>query len=104
MPKGEKAETFELECPCCGATLKVSAALHSVLDFREKPKPKTIEDIQQGLSLIKEAERRREEAFQRSLEQMKTSKDVLAAKFDELLKKAREEDPTKPPPKPPGLD
>lgn len=104
MPKGDKGDTFELECPCCGATLKVNAPLKTVISFREKPKPKTIEDIQQGLSLIKEAERRREEAFQKSFEQMKTSKDVLAAKFDELLKKAREEDPTKPPPKPPGLE
>lgn len=104
MPRGDKGETFELECPCCGATLKVNAALKSVISFKEKPKPKAIEDIQQGLSLIKEAEKRREEAFQKSFEQMKTSKDVLAAKFDELLKKAKEEDPTKPPPKPPGLE
>ena len=101
MPKGEP---FELECPCCGATLKINAALKSVISYKEKPKPKAIEDLQEGLSLIREAEKRREEAFRKSFEQMKTSKDVLSAKFDELLKKAKEEDPTKPPPKPVGLE
>ncbi len=99
-----KADSFDLECPCCGATLKISPALKAVLSYKEKPKPKTIGDIQEGLSLVKEAEKKREEAFQKSFEQMKSSKDVLAAKFDELLKKAKEEDPTKPPPKPLGLE
>lgn len=99
-----KGDSFELECPCCGASLKINAALKAVISYREKPKPKTIGDIQEGLSLVKEAEKKREEAFRKSFEQMKTSKDVLAAKFDELLKKAKEEDPTKPPPKPIGLE
>ncbi len=99
-----KGDSFELECPCCGASLKISPALKAVISYKEKPKPKTIGDIQEGLSLVKEAERKREEAFQKSFEQMKSSKDVLAAKFDELLKKAKEEDPTKPPPKPIGLE
>jgi hypothetical protein len=99
-----KTDSFEIECPCCGATLKISPALKAVLSYKEKPKPKTIGDIQEGLSLVKEAQKKREEAFQKSFEQMKSSKDVLSAKFDELLKKAKEEDPTKPPPKPIGLE
>jgi len=99
-----KGEPFELECPCCGATLKINPALKAVVSFQEKPKPKTIGDIQEGLSLVKQAEKKREEAFQKSFEQLKTSKDVLSAKFDELLKKAKEDDPAKPPPKPIGLE
>lgn len=99
-----KTGTFEIECPCCGAALKVDAALKAVLSFLEKPAPKTIEDIQEGLSRLKGAEQKREEAFRKSFEQMKSSKDVLAAKFDELLRKAKEEDPSKPPPKPLGLE
>lgn len=99
-----KSDSFELDCPCCGATLKISPAVKAVLSYKERPKPKTIGDIQEGLSLVKEAEKKREEAFQKSFEQMKSSKDVLAAKFDELLKKAKEDDPAKPPPKPLGLE
>lgn len=101
MAKGNR---FDLECPCCGATLKIDSEVRAVLDYKEKPKPKTLEDIASGVERLKHAESQREEAFQKSFQQMKSSKDVLAAKFDELLKKAKEDDPSKPPPKPLGLD
>ncbi len=99
-----KPETFELECPCCGATLKIDPVLKVVLSHEAKEAPKTLEDIGAGLEKLKGAEQRREEAFRKSFQQMKSSKDVLAAKFDELLKKAKEDDPSKPPPKPLGLE
>ncbi|MBI4892942.1 MAG: hypothetical protein HY821_20125 [Acidobacteria bacterium] len=99
-----KSEAFEIECPCCGGKLKVDPVLKVVLSHEAKAAPKTIEDIGVGLEKLKGAEQRREEAFNKSFQQMKSSKDVLSAKFDELLKKAQADDPTKPPPKPLGLD
>lgn len=99
MPK-----PFELDCPCCGATLKIDPEVKAVLSHKEKPKPKTLEDISIGVAKLKEQQAAREDAFNKSFEQMKTSKDVLNRKFDELLKKAKEDDPTAPPPKPLGLD
>lgn len=99
-----KPEAFELECPCCGAKLKIDPVLKVVLSHEAKEAPKTIEDIGVGLEKLKGAEQRREEAFKKSFQQMKSSKDVLSAKFDELLKKAKEDDPSKPPPKPLGLE
>jgi len=98
------AKQFEVECPCCGATLKVDSDVRAVLSHKEKPRPKIIEDIGTGVANLKTQEAQREQAFKKSFEQMKTSKDVLAAKFDDLLKKAKEDDPSKPPPKPLGLD
>jgi hypothetical protein len=99
-----KSQTFELECPCCGAKLKVDPVLKVVLSHEAKAAPKTIEDIGAGLEKLKGAEQRREDAFNKSFQQMKSSKDVLSAKFDELLKKAQSDDPSKPPPKPLGLE
>ncbi|MBE7542144.1 MAG: hypothetical protein M9913_16470 [Bryobacteraceae bacterium] len=99
MPK-----PFELDCPCCGATLKIDPEVKAVLSHKEKPRPKTLEDISIGVAKLKEQQAAREDAFNRSFEQMKSSKDVLNRKFDELLKKAKEDDPTAPPPKPLGLD
>ncbi len=99
MPK-----PFELDCPCCGATLKIDPEVKAVLSHKEKPKPKTLEDISIGVAKLKEQQAAREDAFNKSFEQMKSSKDVLNRKFDELLKKAKEDDPTAPPPKPLGLD
>jgi predicted nucleotide-binding protein (sugar kinase/HSP70/actin superfamily) len=98
------ANQFEVECPCCGATLKVDATVKAVLSHKEKPRPKTIDDISSGLEKLKHAQAEREAAFKKSFEQVKSSKDVLAAKFDELLKQAKEDDPSKPPPKPLGLE
>jgi hypothetical protein len=98
------ANQFEVECPCCGATLKVDAQVKAVLSHKEKERPKTIEDISAGVAKLKNAQAEREAAFNKSFEQVKSSKDVLAAKFDELLKQAKADDPTKPPPKPLGFD
>jgi hypothetical protein len=99
-----KLPTFDLECPCCGATLRIDPGVKAILSHTPKPVAKTIEDIGEGLQRLKGAEARREEAFQKSMASVKTSKDVLAAKFDELLKKAKADDPSAPPPKPLGLE
>jgi predicted nucleotide-binding protein (sugar kinase/HSP70/actin superfamily) len=84
--------------------LKIDPDVKAVISHKAKEAPKSLEDISAGLAKLKGAEARREEAFQKSFEQMKSSKDVLARKFDELLKQAKEDDPSKPPPKPLGFD
>jgi hypothetical protein len=106
MAHGNKqaGETFEVECPCCGGTLKIDTRLRAVIDHQAKAKPKTIEDFTEGLQQLRGAEKAREDAFQRSFESLKSSKDVLDRKFDELLKKAQASDPNAPPPKPIGLE
>ncbi len=107
MPPSHNAPripTFEIECPCCGATLKIDAQVRAVLEYKEKPRPKTIEDLEAGVERLKGEEKAREAAFQKSVEAMKSSKSILDRKFEELLKKAKQDDPTAPPPKPLGLE
>lgn len=99
-----KPVAFEVECPCCGGTLKIDPQVRAVISHKEKERPRTLEDISIGVERLKGAEQKREEAFQKSFEAMKSSKDVLSRKFDELLKQAKADDPTKPPPKPLGFD
>lgn len=89
---------FEIECPCCQATLKVDPDTRAVISYKEKPKPKMFEDIEAAAEFHKEAAQRREDVFRKSVEQHKTHKDVLSKKFDELLKQAKS-DPSAPPPK-----
>ena len=102
--KSGTGDTFEVECPCCGATLKVDSRVKAVLEHKEKPRPKTLEDISVGVERLKGAEQAREEAFQKSVEALKSSKSVLDRKFEELLKKAKADDPATPPLKPLGLE
>lgn len=103
--KGRSGSTvFEVECPCCGATLTIDPELKTILDHKEKPKPKTLEDITAGVARLKEAEAERQRAFDKSFEAVKTQKDVLSRRFDELLKKAKEDPDDAPPVKPFDLD
>ncbi len=89
MAKGAKG-LFEVECPCCRAALKVDPETESVISHIVPEKPREIEDIASAVARIKGEGARREEAFQKSVEAEKKSKDVLSKKFDELLKQAKE--------------
>ena len=99
-----KSALFEINCPCCKATLKVDPATHTVITFTEPLQKRTVEDLQSAAQALKGEEARREALFQKSVEAHRNSADVLSKKFDELFKKAKEDDPSKPPPKPLGLE
>ncbi len=80
---------FDLDCPCCHATLKIDPEMGIVISHKEADKPRTLENIEAGLDRLKGESDRREDAFRKSFEQHKSQKDVLARKFDELLKQAK---------------
>lgn len=88
---------FEVKCPCCQAELKVDPETHAVITFKEAVKPPPIEDLAAAVERLKGEAGRREAAFQKSFENEKKQGEVLAKKFDELLKKAKES-PLEPPP------
>jgi Zn-finger nucleic acid-binding protein len=96
MPR--QAKPIDVECPCCHAVLRVDSETGAVLTCTEKEKPKTFQDFTEAVDRFKGEAGRREEAFQKSVQDHKQHKDVLAKKFDELFKKAKE-DPDAPPPK-----
>jgi hypothetical protein len=104
MAMPAKPALFEVDCPCCQAKLKIDPATKAVITFSQPEKPRSIDDIEAAARALKGEAARREELFQKSVEAHRNSADVLSKKFDELFKKAKEDDPTKPPPKPLGLD
>jgi hypothetical protein len=103
MAKGATA-LFEVQCPCCQASLKIDAGTRAVISHKAVERPRTVEDMDTALNLLKGEAARREEAFQKSVEAHKKSKDVLARKFDELLKQAKESPDTPPPQRDIDLD
>lgn len=80
---------FEVECPCCQATLKVDPETRAVISHKEKEKPRDVEDLEAAVARLKGAAERREDAFRKSVEEHKTHHQVLSKKFDELLKQAK---------------
>jgi len=93
MRKGQ----FEIECPCCQATLKIDAETRAVISHKAPEKPKPIEDLAAEVAKLKGAAGRREELFQKQVAAEKMHGKVLEKKFDELFKQAKEKPDLAPP-------
>jgi hypothetical protein len=91
-----ESTTIQVACPCCGATLTVDPALPAVLDHKLPPKPQIIAQMKDAANFVKEEATRRDEKYQQIAEAEKNKGKVLDRKFQELLKKAKEEPITKP--------
>jgi hypothetical protein len=83
-------------CPCCSATLTIDPSLPAVLDHKLPAKPQLIAELKDAARMVKEEATRRDEKYQQIAAAEKNKSKVLEAKFQELLKKAKEEPITKP--------
>jgi hypothetical protein len=99
-----KSDLVEVKCPCCDATLHIDAQLKSVIRHEEAKKRPVIEDMAEAVQKLKGEEARRAEAFDKSFEQHRNSQQVLARKFDELLRQAKDNPDTPPAKKPFDFD
>jgi hypothetical protein len=85
----EPTETFEVDCPCCQAKLKIDRELGIVLSHVVSVKPPSI-DLDDTARLLRAHEDAVEAKFRASVESEKMKEDVLARKFAEGLKKAKD--------------
>jgi hypothetical protein len=91
-----KLETeFEIACPCCKATLVIDQGLKRVVRHVE-PERAEKPALDQAHRLVEEAKARREALFEQSVASERARGDVLARRFEEALKQAREEPVSKP--------
>jgi hypothetical protein len=88
---------FDVQCPCCQATLKIDPETSAVIAHTVPVKPPAIEDLAAEVAKLKGEGARREALFQKSFEAEKTHGKVLEKKFDELFKRAKENPDTTPP-------
>jgi hypothetical protein len=90
------APTIEVTCPCCHAKLTVDPQLAAVLSHEAPPKPPPERDLTDTARILREEAERREAKFRESVEAEKKKEDVLARKFEEALKKAKDQPIEKP--------
>ncbi len=90
MAKPKKAETFEVACPHCNATLKVDIETRAVISHTPPVTPKTFNDFEEAARAMREQEGRKESIFRQSVEAQKHQADLLEKKFQEALKRAKE--------------
>jgi len=89
------SDTFEIECPCCHGKLLVDRELGVVLSPTAPVKPPSI-DFDDTARLLREQADAVEAKFRASVEAERTKEDVLARKFAESLKKAKDAPVEKP--------
>jgi hypothetical protein len=83
-------ESFDVDCPCCKAKLTVDRRLGAVLSHVPPPRPPSSVDLDDTARLLREQAEAVEAKFRASVEAEKTKEDVLARKFAEGLKKAKD--------------
>jgi tRNA A37 threonylcarbamoyladenosine modification protein TsaB len=87
---GLSDEAFEVMCPECMGVLKIDPVTRAVIAHTAAPRKKTFEDFGQAKQALKEADARRDSVFAQSIQAQKNSEDLLAKKFAEAMKKAKE--------------
>ncbi|HET8579307.1 MAG TPA: hypothetical protein VFO18_19575 [Methylomirabilota bacterium] len=94
--------TFIVTCPCCNGRLTIDPALEAVIAHEAPPRPRSGLGLDEALSSLKGAAAKRAERFNEQMKAEKTKPKVLDRKFQEGLKKAKD-DPD-PPVNPMELD
>jgi hypothetical protein len=94
--------TIDITCPCCQARLTVDLELNAVIHHEPAAKTTPSLDLQTALGALKSQADRREAQFQQALAAERGKGKVLERKFEEFLKKAKE-DRSPPSPRPVDL-
>src|ERR1700691_4940862 len=91
-----KTDTFEIACPCCKSRMVVDRELGNVLSHVPPPKGPPSVDLDDTARHLREHTDSVEAKFRASVEAEKMKEDVLARKFAEGLKKAKDAPVEKP--------
>jgi hypothetical protein len=87
---GMSDQPFVVMCPDCGTMIKVDPVTRQMISHTPAPRKKTFEDFGAAARALKESDARRESIFAQSVEAQKNKDDLMAKKFAEAVKKAKE--------------
>ena len=83
-------ENLNVICPCCRAKLVVDPMFGAVLSHEVPPKSGPNVDLTDAQKILAEQNRQREDKFADSWFQESNKEDILAKKFEEAMKKAKD--------------
>lgn len=86
-----KDKTAEVICPSCGAKLVVDAFLGKVISHEPPPRVNKSPDFDRVGELLEKEKERREQIFKQSAADEKVKSQVLERRFEEALKKSKDE-------------
>jgi Zn-finger nucleic acid-binding protein len=82
-------ENLNVVCPCCQAKLVVDPMFGAVLSHEAPAKAGPDVDLTDAQKILAEQNRQREDKFADSWFQESNKEDILAKKFEEAMKKAK---------------
>src|SRR5215475_4111574 len=89
-------ENLNVICPCCQAKMVIDPIFGAVLSHEAPPKAGSNVDLTDAQNILKEQQRQREDKFADSWFQETNKEDILAKKFEEAMKKAKDAPAGKP--------
>ncbi len=92
----EPVEPFDVVCPCCQARLRVDPGLRAVLSHEPPPEERAVKDLTEAVKGLKAEAAQRQAKFEESVKAEKNKKSLLDKRFQEALKKAKDEPITRP--------
>jgi len=92
----QNADHLQVTCPCCHSKMVVDAVFGAVLSHEAPPKTGPNVDLTDAAKILDEQNRHREDKFADSWFQEKNKEDILAKKFEEAMKKAKDAPVEKP--------
>ena len=92
----QKVDNLNVTCPCCHSKLVVDAVFGAVLSHEPPPKTGPNVDLTDAAGILNEQQRNREDKFRDSWNQEYNKEDILAKKFEEAMKKAKDAPAGKP--------
>ena len=96
--KAEATEAvFDVTCPECGGVLRIDAASRAVIAHTPAPRKRTFEDFETAARAMREGDERKESLFRQAVDAEKNKEDVMAKRFAEALRKAKESPATERP-------
>ncbi len=87
---GLSDQPFDILCPDCGGMLTIDPVTRAVISHTPAPRKKTFEDFNEAARALRKQDARRDSIFAQSVAAQKNKDDVLAKKFAEAVKKAKE--------------
>lgn len=82
------SDTLSIRCPDCGARLEVDRETGMVLSHQRQPGRSV--DLERSQDLLRQQDQERERRFQQSVAAEKKRDELLAKKFDQSLRRVRD--------------
>jgi hypothetical protein len=87
---GLSDQPFTITCPDCSSQITVDPITRSVISHTAAPRKKTFEDFGQAARALKDSDARRESIFAQSVQAERNKDDLMAKRFADAVKKAKE--------------